>query len=72
MNWRDDTGVMERVCAHGVGHPDPDQPWPAGDWRWVHGCCGCCLAPSVAPTTEPYIDNTTALLLATTGGAACI
>ncbi len=24
MNWRADTGVMERVCPHGVGHPDPD------------------------------------------------
>jgi hypothetical protein len=24
MNWRDDTGVMERLCEHGVGHPDPD------------------------------------------------
>lgn len=24
MNWRSDTGVMERLCPHGVGHPDPD------------------------------------------------
>jgi hypothetical protein len=24
MNWRGDTGVMERMCEHGVGHPDPD------------------------------------------------
>ena len=24
MNWRGDTGVMERTCPHGVGHPDPD------------------------------------------------
>lgn len=24
MNWRGDTGVMERLCPHGVGHPDPD------------------------------------------------
>jgi hypothetical protein len=24
MNWRADTGVMERICVHGVGHPDPD------------------------------------------------
>lgn len=23
MNWRADTQVMERVCPHGVGHPDP-------------------------------------------------
>ena len=22
--FRSDTGVMERTCPHGVGHPDPD------------------------------------------------
>ena len=73
QNYRDDTGVTERVCVHGVGHPDPDQPWPEDAWQWVHGCCGerCCDA-QVATATEPYIDNTTALLVATTGGAACI
>lgn len=44
--WRADTGVMERTCPHGIGHPDPDdveyhkskgRPWMA-----VHGCDGCC------------------------------
>lgn len=24
MNWRGDTQVMERICPHGTGHPDPD------------------------------------------------
>lgn len=24
MNWRGDRGLMERLCQHGVGHPDPD------------------------------------------------
>lgn len=24
QNWRADTQVMERLCEHGVGHPDPD------------------------------------------------
>jgi len=24
MTWRADTGVMERACPHGTGHPDPD------------------------------------------------
>lgn len=24
LNWRGDTQVMERLCRHGVGHPDPD------------------------------------------------
>lgn len=45
-------GLMERVCVHGVGHPDPDH------MRWyaschteaetraegTHGCDGCCRA----------------------------
>ena len=46
-NWRGDIGVMERICPHGIGHPDPDDlaykskfgvTWPS-----VHGCDGCCL-----------------------------
>jgi hypothetical protein len=23
-HWRDDRKLMERICPHGVGHPDPD------------------------------------------------
>lgn len=47
-------GLMERVCEHGVGHPDPDH------MRWyaschtkeetrdegIHGCDGCCSPPA--------------------------
>jgi hypothetical protein len=44
QQWRADRSIMERVCNHGVGHPDPDNPWPAGDRRWSHGCDGCCGA----------------------------
>jgi hypothetical protein len=44
--WRADRGILERVCAHGVGHPDPDQfsYWKANgmEAEAVHGCCGCC------------------------------
>ena len=40
--FREDTGVMERICSHQVGHPDPDNPYPDGVWQWVHGCDGCC------------------------------
>lgn len=36
--WRRDRGFMERVCPHGVGHPDPDDPKAPP----VHGCDGCC------------------------------
>ena len=42
QHWRDDRGIMERICPHGVGHPDPDSNWPDGDYRWIHGCDGCC------------------------------
>jgi hypothetical protein len=45
-NWRQDRFMMERICPHGIGHPDPD------DIAWkkrmgynadaVHGCDGCC------------------------------
>ena len=49
MNWRSDTGVMERICPHGIGHPDPDHmayvlsaQGDEGRWQGVHGCDGCC------------------------------
>lgn len=50
QHWRGDRGIMERICEHGVGHPDPDQYefWVAtkgiltADAEMVHGCCGCC------------------------------
>ena len=44
QHWRSDRGIMERICSHGVGHPDPDNFWPNNDHRWIHGCCGCCVA----------------------------
>jgi hypothetical protein len=42
QQWRGDRGIMERICPHGIGHPDPDSPWPAESYEWVHGCDGCC------------------------------
>jgi len=30
---------MERICPHGIGHPDPDEIVDGID---VHGCDGCC------------------------------
>jgi hypothetical protein len=52
QHWREDRGLMERICPHGVGHPDPDQ-WDylvmtygkrAAKVEFVHGCCHerCC------------------------------
>lgn len=45
MNWRADTSVMERICPHGIGHPDPDDTAHRvrmGLGGGVHGCDGCC------------------------------
>lgn len=59
LNWRADRipAFMERICEHGVGHPDPDSlAWlrsvPAVIEKYgeslnasgVHGCDGCCRA----------------------------
>jgi len=41
QHWRDDRGIMERICPHGIGHPDPDQIM-ANEHNWIHGCDGCC------------------------------
>lgn len=41
QNWRSDRSMMERICQHGIGHPDPDDLDP---FR-VHGCDNCCLLP---------------------------
>lgn len=55
VNWRRhlrETGLVERICQHGVGHPDPDSArWMnendpiegrRGSWG-IHGCDGCCM-----------------------------
>ena len=46
LHWRDDRGIFERICKHGIGHPDPDQfpYWEATDQEGqrVHGCSVSC------------------------------
>lgn len=45
---REDKGfLIERICEHGVGHPDPDSARfmaanGYGQGIWIHGCDGCC------------------------------
>ena len=49
-HWRDDRKLMERICPHGIGHPDPDdlafKRSHYGDEfanaEGIHGCDGCC------------------------------
>lgn len=43
-HWRDDRKLMERICSHGIGHPDPDHlAFSNSSTDGVHGCDGCCL-----------------------------
>lgn len=47
VRWREDNETAERVCDHGIGHPDPQDAaywWNAHNRDvTVHGCDGCCL-----------------------------
>ena len=40
QHWQGDRGIIERICEHGIGHPDPDGIFDPGSG--VHGCDGCC------------------------------
>jgi len=45
QQYRLDRNIVERVCQHGVGHPDPDDLRVAtGEDSGLHGCCAarCC------------------------------
>jgi hypothetical protein len=49
QHFRMDRALMERICPHGIGHPDPDdlayKRMAAGTDEItdaVHGCDGCC------------------------------
>ncbi len=53
-HWREDRSLMERICEHGVGHPDADhlkfiarvKGEKAAQTESIHGCCGCCTKES--------------------------
>jgi hypothetical protein len=40
INYRMDRGITERICKHGIGHPDPD--CIRAKENSIHGCDGCC------------------------------
>lgn len=56
LHWRSDRGIFERICEHGIGHPDPDQYdyWDAigRTEEGVHGCDSCCV-PAPYRVTVP-------------------
>ena len=44
----DKSALVERICSHGVGHPDPDSLWffveiAKETSLAIHGCDGCCI-----------------------------
>ena len=44
LHWRDDRWIMERLCPHAIGHPDPDDykirtGMDDGDHYSCDGCC---------------------------------
>lgn len=59
QNWRPDRGIMERICEHGVGHPDPDD-YGGGTKsaaRGIHGCDGCCVDPREDEEWEAFLNR---------------
>lgn len=48
LAWRDDLGLFEVVCEHGVGHPAPEEAYHSAEIgrpeRMLHTCDGCCSA----------------------------
>lgn len=48
--WRSDRQIVERICPHGIGHPDPDfmryilktKGEKDAHYEYIHGCDGCC------------------------------
>lgn len=60
LNWRSDRRMMERLCKHGIGHPDPDDYWyrlrnlPVSLQSLAHGCDGCCLVVSYGKIKKEY------------------
>ena len=46
LNWREDRNILERLCRHGVGHPDYDSAKylesVGQGYENIHGCDGCC------------------------------
>lgn len=46
LNWRSDRHILERICKHGIGHPDADSAaWlqaQGRNYENIHGCDGCC------------------------------
>ena len=51
QHWRSDRGIMERICPHGVGHPDPD------DWQNTDTVHGCCVPPCCGSLDDEFVGD---------------
>lgn len=56
--------LIERICKHGIGHPDPDSASfmsknGYGTGIWIHGCDGCCrpVEDKWPPTYREYQEE---------------
>lgn len=60
LHWRDDRKIFERICEHGIGHPDPDQYdyWDSigKESEGVHGCDSCCVPAPYKVEVPPGRD----------------
>jgi len=50
--------LIEDICPHGIGHPNPDSAdylnWRDGTTTWdIHGCDGCCGSVESDPGWPP-------------------
>lgn len=70
QKWRYDRALMERICPHGIGHPDPDEIGLDESGRGVHGCDGCCLETMEfdVPDTSPDAVKLITEILKNDGG----
>lgn len=57
LNWRGDRSILERICKHGIGHPDLDAAKflrsIGQEYQNIHGCDGCCVGISYDEVAEP-------------------
>jgi len=60
QHWRPDRGIMERICPHGIGHPDPDdRAIRLGHDEGTHGCDGCCRKGEVINIEDVFTIKST-------------
>lgn len=59
--WREDRGIMERVCPHGVGHPIAEMyDWAIENNRGfdlIHGCCAECVCSPRAAKRDAFLHS---------------